>query len=935
MTLSAARRLVYVVPIGGAFLILAVLTALALDLARDRAETLARAEQGNENLVHVLAEQTARTVQAIDLTLLAVADALTHGRVRGAAGSREVRELLRQARAPAPFLQALFVSDARGVAIHSSEVLPTTPLDLADRSFFTRQRDDPSLGLYIGPPIMSRVFGRWLISMSRRLTTSDGRFAGVVGAAVEPRYFQNFYDALRIGKNGSVVLFLRDGTLMVRSPPIESAVGTSFAHLPLFRKGLPAATAGHIRTAAAIDGVARLLSYHTVPDLPLVVFVSTSQAETLAPWRHTVVAETIAALVFVGMIAGLTTILARQIRNLGDSEERFRSLFEHSPEAMLLTTPDGQILDASPAAERLFGLTAVELRAQGRAARVEDGDPHLAAALDGQERTGHFDGELSLRRANGTMFPGHVTTSGFRDTGGARRTVVIIRDVSERRRLEAQVRLQATALEAAANAILITDREGTIVWSNPAARALTGYAAAELWGWNPRMLKSGQNSPELYEELWRTISAGRSWHGVLTNRRKDGTLYSEEETITPVQNERGEISHFVAIKQDITARLRTEEELARQQVLARQQERLAEMGRLLAGVAHELNNPLSVVLGHAALLKETAPDGAVARRAEKIGDSAKRCSRIVKNFLALAREYPPETRSVALNAIVRETVELLGYHLRVESITVVLDLAADLPDFSADPHQLQQVLMNLVTNASDALKAATQPRRLTLATRHDVPGQRAVLEVRDTGPGIPESVQARLFEPFVTTKPFGQGTGLGLSICKGIVESHGGTISAESVEGEGTIFMIELPIRPATAAELETAVPTTAGRELSVLVIDDERDVADVLAEIVATQGHHVDIADSGAAALALLRARAYDVIFCDLKMPVMDGQELYAALGRERRDLASRVVFLTGDTFSSTTPAFLAQAGQPFITKPFSADDIWRAVATVTARRP
>jgi CheY-like chemotaxis protein len=310
-----------------------------------------------------------------------------------------------------------------------------------------------------------------------------------------------------------------------------------------------------------------------------------------------------------------------------------------------------------------------------------------------------------------------------------------------------------------------------------------------------------------------------------------------------------------------------------------------------------------------------------------------RCARIVKNFLALAREYPPETRSVALNAIVCETVELLGYELRVEDITVVLELADALPDLWADPHQLQQVLINLVTNAAHALRTMPTRRQLTLATRHDAPGGRVILEVRDTGPGIAESVRGRVFEPFVTTKPVGEGTGLGLAICKGIVESHGGMISVNGVEGEGATFRIELPIRPATAAEPDTAVPTTVERELSVLVIDDERAVADVLGELVATRGHHVDTADSGAAALARLRARAYDVIFCDLKMPVMDGQGFHAALVRERRDLASRIIFLTGDTFSSTIPAFLAQAGQPFVTKPFSEHDIWKAMATVTAR--
>jgi PAS domain S-box-containing protein len=934
VTPGAARRYAHIVPIGGAVLILLVLVALALDLAHERAETLAAAERSNENLVRALVEQTALTVQTIDLTLRAVARAQTRGRLRSAPGSHEAREVLQQARAGAPFIQALFVTDARGVAIHSSVLLPATPIDLGDRAYFTRQRDHPGLGLYIGSPVMSRAFGRWFIGMSRRLTTPDGGFAGVVVAAVEPRYFQKFYDALRIGQDGAVTMFLRDGTLLVRSPPIESAVGQSFAHLPLFQTGGPAAgAAGSLRRPAAIDGVARLLSYRTVPDLPLVVFVSTSQAAALARWWRTMIIETSAALVFIGMMAGFTTLLTRQVRRLSESEDRFRSLFAHSPDAVLLTTPDGHILDANAAAERLFALTAAQLRTSERGARVDPGDPRVAAALHEQERTGRFHGELNLRRADGTVFPADLTMNSFQDSHGARRTVAIIRDVSERRRLEAQVHLQAAALEAAANAILITDREGTIVWSNLAATALTGYPVAELWGRNPRVLKSGQNPPALYEDLWQTIAAGRSWHGVLSNRRKDGTVYAEEQTIAPVLDAGGAISHFIAIKQDITARLQAEAEVTRAQTLARQQERLAEMGRLLAGVAHELNNPLSVVLGHATLLQQTASSDVATRRAAKLIEAAQRCARIVKNFLALAREYPPETRGVALNTLVRDTVELLGYALRVDNIAVVLDLADDLPDLAGDPHQLQQVLMNLVTNASHALRTAPTLRRLTLATRHDAGRERAILEVRDTGPGIAGSVQPRLFEPFVTTKPVGEGTGLGLAICKGIVERHGGTIAVESAEGQGTTFRIELPIRPVPAAEPEPADRTAEGLDLSVLVIDDEREVAEVLGEMVAIQGHHVDTAVNGAAALALVRARAYDVIFCDHKMPVMDGPEFYAALIRERPDLASRVVFLTGDTFSSATSAFLAEAGRPVINKPFSADDVRRAVAIVTTR--
>jgi PAS domain S-box-containing protein len=934
VTLTSSRQLLYSVPIAGAVLTIVTLATLGLDLVYHRAQDLARAEQNNENLVHALSEHTARTVQAIDLTLVGVGDALARGRVRGVAGSREVHEFLRQTLVPVPFIWGLLVTDAQGIAMNSAPSFPVTPVDLSDRDYFIRQRDDPSLGLYIGRPVVSRVAGtagRWFISMSRRLTTSDGRFAGVVVAAVDPRYFQEFYAAFKVGPDGSVAMFLRDGasgTLMARSPHVESMVGKSF---PNQFRAFPAGRMGSFRERSIIDGKARLISYHALSDLGLVVFVTASERDVLATWWRQVLTNTLLALAFTGLIAGLTVALTRQVRKLSDSEERTRLLFENSLDAIVVATPDGRVVAANPSAERLFGLTEAELCAQGRAARLDPSDPRGATAIEERARTGRFRGEVSLRRGDGTSFPAELAVSGFVDSRGTERIAILIRDTSERRRLEAQVRLQAAALEAAASGIMITERDGTIVWTNAATTTLTGYAVAELWGRNPRILKSGQNPPERYEELWRTITAGRSWHGVLINRRKDGAHYHEEQMITPVLDERGEITHFVAIKQDISERLLAEEELARHRVLARQQERLAEMGRLLAGVAHELNNPLAVVLGRAALLQQKVSDGDVGRQVEKIAESALRCSRIVKNFLALAREYPPEMRSVALNAIVRETIELLGYQLRVENIEVALDLAADLPDFSADPHQLQQVLVNLVTNASHALKTATKARRLTLATWHDAPGGRVVLEVRDTGPGIPESVREHLFEPFVTTKPVGEGTGLGLSICKGIVESHGGTISAESVAGEGTTFRVELPIRSMPLAEPMGAVQAPVGGEFEVLVIDDEPEVASVLADMLATRGHRVDTANNGSVALVKLQARVYDVIFCDLKMPVMDGEEMYRTLVRERPRLARRVVFLTGDTFTSATPSFLAEAGQPFVAKPLSEDAIWQAVAAVT----
>src|SRR6266849_434305 len=350
-----------------------------------------------------------------------------------------------------------------------------------------------------------------------------------------------------------------------------------------------------------------------------------------------------------------------------------------------------------------------------------------------------------------------------------------------------------------------------------------------------------------------------------------------------------------------------------------QSEKLAAMGSLLAGVAHELNNPLSVVLGQAALLLQTAEEGPMAARAGKITKAAERCARIVKNFLALARQQPMERQAVSLNRVVEEAVELLAYPLRVDSVETALELAPDLPDIWADPHQLHQVVVNLVSNAHQAMHAIETSRRIILTTRLDAASGRVQLEVADTGPGIPEDVQRRIFEPFFTTKPVGQGTGLGLSLCQGIVERHGGAIRVASRPDHGASFFVELPIDLRQPERVETAkagLPSPIS-ERTVLIVDDDRDVAETLSDVLRLDGHHAEIVASGTVALEKLRDRRYDLILSDVRMPELDGPRFYAQLERRHPTFLRRVAFLTGDTLSPETRAFLDQTHHPTTPNP------------------
>ena len=305
---------------------------------------------------------------------------------------------------------------------------------------------------------------------------------------------------------------------------------------------------------------------------------------------------------------------------------------------------------------------------------------------------------------------------------------------------------------------------------------------------------------------------------------------------------------------EATVRERTEQLL--------QSEKVATMGSLLAGVAHELNNPLAVVMGQAMLLRESAANSPFAARADKIHAASERCARIVKNFLALARSRPPERGPVALGGVVTQAVELLAYELRTSSVEVELRLSESVPVFQADGHQLHQVIVNLLANAHHAMRQTTGLRRITLASEFDAATARVRLTMTDTGPGIPPELQAKIFEPFFTTKPLGEGTGLGLSLCRGIVEEHGGTLTVESQPGQGATFIMTLAAIPVAAVGAVGATDgVTRVSPKRILVVEDEPEIAATLVETLERDGHKVDVASDGVAALARVEGADYDLV--------------------------------------------------------------------------
>ena len=503
-------------------------------------------------------------------------------------------------------------------------------------------------------------------------------------------------------------------------------------------------------------------------------------------------------------------------------------------------------------------------------------------------------------------------------------------DITEHKRAEEQVHLQSAALTAAANAIMITDQHGKIEWVNPAFIRLTGYSAAEVMGANPRLLKSGQHPPGFYASLWATIVTGNVWHGELINRRKDGQLYTEDTTITPVRDADGQIGHFVAIKQDVTERKLLENQL-------RQSQKMEAIGQLAGGVAHDFNNLLTVIGGNASMLLQDVnlQTAEASECVQQIVEASERAAGLTRQLLTFSRRQVIQPRRLDLNEVVAQMTKLLQRILG-EDISLVANYAASLPDILADTGMMEQILLNLAVNSRDAMPKGG---KLTITTSAEIldaeangqnPGTPAGLyvlfTVADTGCGIPPEVLPHIFEPFFTTKDVGKGTGLGLATVHGIVQQHNGRIAVTSEINRGTKFHIHFPAMADATSEKKTGTATPAlprGSE-TILLVEDESIVSLTISNMLQRLGYTVLLAGSGVEALKVWRTHRnrIQLLLTDIVMP--DGMNGYE-LGRQLQDdnLQLKVVYSSGYTGSHNDKRQTMVEGVNFLQKPYPAQKL------------
>jgi signal transduction histidine kinase len=431
----------------------------------------------------------------------------------------------------------------------------------------------------------------------------------------------------------------------------------------------------------------------------------------------------------------------------------------------------------------------------------------------------------------------------------------------------------------------------------------------------------------------RLLADGAVTDYLLRLRRIDGQSMWVEVTARAGRDDGGDL-HVEALVRDVSERKKLDDQARDlyQQLL--QAEKLAALGQTISGVAHELNNPLATILSWAERLSERRLDETARRGVDVILGESERAARIVRNLLTFARKRQSTRTMVDITQVVRETLALRAYEQRVTNIEVATALDEALPHVFADAHQIQQVLLNLVINAEQAMLNAHGRGALGIRTSHDAERDIVVIEVSDDGPGVAPEMRTKIFDPFFTTKDVGQGTGLGLTVAYAIVQDHGGRIRVESLP-RGAAFVVDLPVSgvEAPARPSRALAPSMeAVRGASVLLVEDERALAAAVGEALADAGLRVDHAGDGEEALARVRQRTFDVIICDLKMPRVDGKMLYRAIAAATPSLARRVIFVTGDVAGTDAERFLEDSGCRWLAKPFRLADLLRAVRETLA---
>lgn len=629
---------------------------------------------------------------------------------------------------------------------------------------------------------------------------------------------------------------------------------------------------------------------------------------------------------------------ARDVTHEHESELRFTELFESLREGIFFTTPSGEIIDANPALVRMLGYEN-KSELQHRNFREVYANPSERDSLikDLEQHGSAQDRELILRRKDGSKL--HCLGSGFAVRDAAGRVVRLqgtLVDVTDRveiqRRLHQEQEFVRRLVANFPDVIAVLDRNGHYTYISQRVQEIVGRRPQDYVGEQLGARAHPDDQPLLADAMRKLLSGEKSQAQIeFRTSARDGGWRTLRASAGPLFDDSGEISGIVASARDVTEAKRIEEQLA-------QREKFASMGQMLAGAAHELNNPLTAILGVGDLLRERATEDAPRRHAEIVLQQARRAAEIVQNLLALSRPMSQGRAEIRVSELIHQVLQLQNEGLRAKKIEVKLAIPDALPPVDGDRKLLIQAFLNIVTNAEQAISSIRDHGTLAISLSSE--GQQLRVSFSDDGPGISPENNQKIFDPFFTTKRPGGGSGLGLTIALAVVKEHGGAIEVNSNQN-GTTFHVLLPIAIDDSAAArhggrkEAYAGTEALRGRSVLVVDDEESIREIVQEGLSARGVKVDCAANSDEALAHLTARPYEFIVCDFNLPGVSGRELFERLRSGPDDSSSRFVFMTGDLVEPDMIAAFREKGAQILQKPFHVAALASLLASLLQPQP
>ncbi|MCK5879309.1 MAG: PAS domain S-box protein [Holophagae bacterium] len=635
---------------------------------------------------------------------------------------------------------------------------------------------------------------------------------------------------------------------------------------------------------------------------------------------------------------GLRLISEKQLlQTIGIAEERFRTFNEHTPAIVSIKDMDGHYLFANEKCRELSGIPENGINSPNWPDAVIEklrGHDRIVLAegkWDGIEKVPDHEGKIHTLQTSKFRIPegnGHYLLGG------------VALDVTKEHEARQHRRQLVSILEQLGEGIVVTDGEGAIQYVNKIYELRTGYSRDELLGQNPRVLQSGEHDEAFYKELWDTIKSGHTWHGHIINKSKDGSTFYEQATIFPVRDEKGIIVQFAALKRDIGRELELEDML-------RQSQKLETIGQLVGGIAHDFNNILTAINGYSELaISNLEPGSTVEGYVKRVRDAGERAAVLTKKLLGFGRKQMIQPKVLDISEMV-QGFESIAKRVIGEDIELVLKLGKGLPPIFADPAQIDQVLMNLLVNASDAIHEAKHggQRKIVVETTETYldevyvnnhvgasVGPHILLNVTDTGKGIPKEIQLKIFEPFFTTKEFGLGTGLGLATIFGIIKQNNGSIFVYSEEGKGATFKVYWPIYQVDGLVSEIRKDMSLDNHVVkgegvILVVEDEEDVRNIASAVLEGAGYTILEADSAEAALEMMESYEgqLDLLFTDMVMPGMNGMELAEKLMNMRPGL--KTLYASGYSEKVLEQKGLHGVNGFLVLKPYNRGELTRRV--------